>query len=379
MLLFLSTFFLLYGGLHFYIFMKIRSALSLGTTMNVCLTAFMVIMIFTPFLQFWVERAGAEPVARVVAYAGFTWMGMVFIFFTTSLAIDLFRLMVYLAGAASRKDLSVIVSAHGWFFALSCLVCFSVVAYGCYEAGSIRTEKITLRTDKIPRSVGTLRIAQISDIHLGMIVREKRLAKIIDEVRKADPHMVISTGDLVDGQLDRIDTLADPLRGIQPRYGKFAITGNHEFFAGIARTVAFTEKAGFRMLRDEAVTIPKVLTLVGIDDPGRGYSPQRLVAEEGLLKGLPKGQFVLLLKHRPLVNNKSLGLFDLQLSGHTHKGQIFPFRYAVSLSFPYYAGFYDLGRGSGLYVSRGSGTWGPPIRFLAPPEVTVIEIIPQGE
>ena len=98
--------------------------------------------------------------------------------------------------------------------------------------------------------------------------------------------------------------------------------------------------------------------------------------EKDILSGLPRDKFTLLLKHRPVANKDALGLFDLQLSGHAHKGQIFPFTILVRLFFPMISGLYDLPSGSSLYVSRGSGTWGPPIRFLSPPEVTVIDIVP---
>jgi predicted MPP superfamily phosphohydrolase len=106
----------------------------------------------------------------------------------------------------------------------------------------------------------------------------------------------------------------------------------------------------------------------------RSYSPSREVPERQLLSGLPKDKFTLFLKHRPDVEQSSEGLFDLQLSGHAHKGQLFPFTLVVRLVFPRIAGLYQLSSGSWLYVSRGTGTWGPPIRFLAPPEITVIDL-----
>jgi len=130
------------------------------------------------------------------------------------------------------------------------------------------------------------------------------------------------------------------------------------------------------VLRGEVRDPGGALVIAGVDDPaGRGFSLKgRADGERELLAGLSRDRFVLLLKHRPIVEEESLGLFDLQLSGHTHRGQIFPFNHIVDLYFPKSSGLHDLGH-SHLYVSRGSGTWGPPIRFLAPPEVTVIEIV----
>ena len=118
------------------------------------------------------------------------------------------------------------------------------------------------------------------------------------------------------------------------------------------------------------------MTIVGVDDPaGSGLRRSDGEVERELLGTVPRESFTLLLKHRPDVEEESARLFDLQLSGHVHKGQVFPFRLFTRLFYRMYAGFYQLSAGSHLYVSRGSGTWGPPIRFLTPPEVTVVELI----
>ncbi|MEK6776566.1 MAG: hypothetical protein AABY87_06780 [bacterium] len=176
--------------------------------------------------------------------------------------------------------------------------------------------------------------------------------------------------------MDNLDGLSELMAGIRPRYGKFAVMGNHEYYAGIGQTLDFTRKAGFTMLRDEGVSAGCGISIAGVDDPaGRRYGLKDQVSEKALLQGLPHGPFTLLLKHRPVVDQGSVGLFDLQLSGHVHKGQIFPFNLIAWFYYPLRAGESVLGNGSHLYVSRGSGTWGPPIRFLAPPEITVIELV----
>ena len=200
---------------------------------------------------------------------------------------------------------------------------------------------------------------------------------MLKEVKAADPDILVSTGDLVDGQINDLPGLAELLREINPRYGKFAITGNHEFYAGLNHAMDFTERAGFTILRGEGITITGLINIVGVDDPaGKRYGLLKGVVEKELLSGLPPEKFTLFLKHRPLLDRDALGLFDLQLSGHTHKGQIFPLSLVTRLSYPADSGSLVLLNKSHLYVSRGVGTWGPPIRFLAPPEVTVIEILP---
>jgi hypothetical protein len=165
------------------------------------------------------------------------------------------------------------------------------------------------------------------------------------------------------------------LREINPRFGKYAITGNHEFYAGLDQSLNFTAQAGFTLLRGERVDLEGI-TIAGVDDPqARSVGLYRGKPEKDLLSDVPESRFILLLKHRPLVDGNSRGFFDLQISGHVHRGQIFPFSIITGLYYQTQAGFSTLSDGSSLYVSRGSGTWGPPIRFLSPPEVTVIDLV----
>jgi uncharacterized protein len=380
MSLFLATFFLIYGGMHYYLLVKVRGALNPTSPVLVSLIVFMLIMVCAPVIVRASERAGVEWFAIPMAYVGYIWFGFLFLFLVSSFLFDAWRVLVWLTGLVSGRSLSHITSAHRLYFLLSASLAMLIACYGIVEAGSIRTERIVIKTRKLPKEQGILRIVQISDVHLGVIVRESRVRRILDEVKRADPHILVSTGDLFDGQTDSLSEAIPLFKELGPRFGKFAVTGNHEFYAGLGEFLSFADKAGFRVLRGDGVSIEGVINIAGVDDiagvPSHLYKG---ADEKRLLSGLDPGLFTLLLKHRPVVEERALGLFDLQLSGHTHKGQIFPFGYIVKRLFPYLAGEFDLGRGSHLYVSRGTGTWGPPIRFLAPPEVTVIELVPAGE
>jgi predicted MPP superfamily phosphohydrolase len=376
MILFLLTFFLLYGLLHLYIFLKISSALTFGTLTTIFLLFFMAIMFGAPVIVRVSERYGFELLARLISYIGYTWMGLAFLFFSFSVIIDLYRFFVYASGLVLQTGLSYMVPSPRFAFFVPLVATSLIASYGYLEARSIRNETIIIKSPKIPREVGTLTIAQISDVHLGLIVRQGRLKRIVSEVKRAEPDILVSTGDLVDGQIDTLAGLAELLNVINPRYGKFATTGNHEFYAGLDQALHFTEKAGFTILRGEALNVAGIITIAGVDDPtGKYFGLFTGLSERGLLSGVPRERFTLLLKHMPVVDENALGLFDLQLSGHTHKGQIFPFRLLTKLFFKTDAGLVHLSNNSYLYVNRGSGTWGPPIRFLSPPEVTIIELV----
>ncbi|MFH1081585.1 MAG: metallophosphoesterase [Pseudomonadota bacterium] len=377
MTLFLLAFFTIYGSAHFYVFSRIKAAFPLISTVHQAgLIILMAFMILAPVLVRVSERYGYESTACLLSYIGYIWMGVLFLVFAMSILLDAYRLLIYFAGQFTGKNLSSLIPPSPYLFVIPLLVSLAINAYGYFEAKNIRAEQVTIRTSKISPEVGRLRIVQISDVHIGMIIREKRLEKIVAAVKQAKPDLLVSTGDLLDGQIDNITSAADLLRNIQPKYGKFATTGNHEFFAGIEQALEFHRQAGFIVLRGEAVTLAGLISIAGVDDPtGASFGLYKDVSEKRLLAKLPKETFTMLIKHRPLIDPQSLGLFDLQLSGHTHRGQIYPFVLLTRVVFPYHSGYHELPKGSRLYVNRGAGTWGPPIRFLAPPEVAVIDLI----
>lgn len=327
---------------------------------------FMLFMTFAPLIIRIAERQGLEEAAVFLSWIGYLWMAVIFLFFSFSAVSD-GAIMVLKSFFPSILNLKPVA------FYLCLFLSLSLTVYGYIDALNIRTERIEIKSNKINRPV---RIVQISDVHIGLIIKGERLKRIINKVKEAKPDILVSTGDLVDGQTDRLDGLSELFQEINPPYGKYAITGNHEFYAGLDQALSFAEKAGFKILRGEALYLPELnLSIAGVDDPaGKGFGLYRDIDEERLLAGLKPDSFILFLKHRPIVKKSSIGLFDLQLSGHTHKGQIFPFSILTGLYYQKDSGCLKDLNGCYLYVSRGSGTWGPPVRVFAPPEVTVIEI-----
>ncbi len=376
--LFLFSFFLIYGGFHLYFFMRIRAAFAPGVAAQAILIALLLLGLITPVIVRASERYGLEVVARLVSWAGYLWMAAILLFFSISLLLDLYRLLVYLAGLMMRTDVGALLPSARTLFLVPALAALGMVIYGSFEARSIRSEPLVIHSAKIPKEVGRIRIVQVSDVHVGVLIRGNYLAEILRKVREAAPDIVISTGDLVDGQGNDLSEAAAQFREIRPRYGKFAVTGNHEFYAGIEEAMGFTVNAGFTPLRSKIATIAGVVDLVGVDDPGRhGLGFEGRLPDREVLAQAGGGRFTVLLKHQPLVEKGPLGAFDLQLSGHTHKGQIFPFSLVTRLVYPFHAGNYRLENGALLHVNRGTGTWGPPVRFLSPPEITVIDLMPE--
>jgi hypothetical protein len=375
--IFITVFSSLCVGLHAYALWKTAQAIPFGKGLYAVSIAFIIIMASVQFTIRYLVRSGHDDLARGFALVGFTWMGFLFLFVCASLVEDGYRILIKTAGLFSDKmNPKWILPRPAAIFTIL-VVSGGITVYGLIDAIRIRMEHVVVETEKIPLELERFRIVQISDVHLGLIVRKDRLGRIVEKIRAAKPDLLVSTGDLVDGSMGNREDLAAMLRELPVKHGKFAITGNHEYYAGIRRSLEFIQTAGFTFLPGKSSSFLPWLSIAGVDDPAGGEYAN--TDEPAVLSAIPEGRFALLLKHRPYVDEKSLGLFDLQLSGHTHKGQIFPFTLVVKLLFPVDAGRVNMENGSTLYVSRGTGTWGPPIRFLSPPEVTVIDLVPSKQ
>jgi len=383
MSLFFITFFTTFALMHLYFFMKLRRCFRLGRTTQILILLNLAILVFSPLFARLAVRDVMLPWAYILSYTAYTWLAFLFLFCSTALVMDTGGMLLWAcrkAGIVRKKQWKLWRKMRRAPFLIPLFVAAAACLYGYFEALDIRTETITLASSKITPAQGRIRIAQITDVHLSPTMQDDRFERIIRAVEKAAPDIIVSTGDLVDAPPEFLAGRDKRLRALHPRLGKYAICGNHEFYWGLDDALRFTEDAGFRMLRGEAVGITDDLIIAGIDDPaGSPFKSYRPVPETKLLSALKQDRFILFLKHRPLAEPASVGLFDLQLSGHTHKGQIFPFSILTWVYYPRHAGMLHLLNGSFLYVSRGSGTWGPPIRLLAPPEVTVIDLVPAAK
>jgi predicted MPP superfamily phosphohydrolase len=201
-------------------------------------------------------------------------------------------------------------------------------------------------------------------------------------VRDVDPDIVVVTGDLADGKLTGRKREIGMLRRIRPRYGMYAVPGNHDYYDDIDEAVFFMESAGMRVLRTEAVEAGGII-IAGADDKDHLIKEQwNLSRSETMVLSHEKEQrekFLLLLRHRPIVEKGTEGHFDLQLSGHTHGGQLFPLLSSRHRIPGYARGLKKLKWGGLLYVSNGAGFVGPPVRLLAPPEIAVIDLVRENE
>ncbi|MCK2214010.1 metallophosphoesterase [Actinomadura sp. ATCC 31491] len=255
----------------------------------------------------------------------------------------------------------------------------ATVGYGVSSAlGDPVIEPVRIRLPKLDPRMNGLRFAVVSDIHLGPLTGRAHTERIVRMVNGLEADVVAIVGDLVDGSVARLGPLARPLRSLESRYGAYFVTGNHEYFApgGFLEWIDELDELGVRSLRNERVEIAHqgaVLDLAGVNDlngTSQGDGPDFARA----LDGRPAGRPVVLLAHQPVqVFDAARHGVDLQLSGHTHGGQIAPFNLVVGLQQPMVSGLATID-GVQVYTTRGAGFWGPPVRVGAPPEITMLEL-----
>ena len=260
---------------------------------------------------------------------------------------------------------------------VSLIVAFLACAYALWEARSVRTIYLTHATDKLSCG-GRLRVVQLSDLHIGGFVPLVHLERIIKAVGTTHPDIVVITGDIVDGFVSPNGAESALFRRLTPAHGVWAIPGNHDHYHDIEAATAFMRGAGMNVLQTEVAEVAGIV-LVGMDDRDHfEMDENEQTRSVRLLRTLTPSQrekFVLVLRHRPLVEEETMGMFQLQLSGHTHGGQLFPLASSHHKIPGKSKGFAFLDEDVALYVNNGAGFVGPPMRFFAPPEITVIDLV----
>ncbi|MEH3156259.1 MAG: metallophosphoesterase [Gordonia paraffinivorans] len=315
--------------------------------------------------------------ARPLAFAGWTWTAVVLYLILGTLVVGIVTLtMRVVAGLRGRDSSAARLRVHRIGSAVVAVASFATVGYGLAEAADPRVTRTTVTLDRLPPEFDGARVALVSDLHAGPARGVAFVRDVVDEIQGVAPDMIVLAGDLTDGTVDLVGGDLAPLRDLSAPLGVFAVSGNHEFYAGDGgRWLDLWSDLGVTVLRNEHRSVERggaSIDVVGINDATAPspYEPDLDLA----LAGRDDSRMALLLAHQPRQALEALDRgVDLQVSGHTHAGQIWPLRHLVPLQQPTVEGLDTIGATT-VYTTRGAGAWGPPVRVGAPPEIAVLEL-----
>jgi predicted MPP superfamily phosphohydrolase len=368
------------AALHYYVWRRLVVEPALPGALQTVLGALLIALFLSVPFTFFTARISSFRGRRVAALPGHVWLGVIFILFTLLAATDLVRLagslLGWLASDVPPADPVQTVASARVVAALVVAAAAVATAVALRSGlGAPEVREVKVRLPRLPKALDGTTIVQVSDIHVGGVTIGRRFVEsMVSAINALDPDVVAITGDLVDGSVRRLKEHVAPLQKLKARYGSFFVTGNHEYYSGVEPWCKELTGLGIRVLRNERVSIgdgTESFDLAGIDDheARRFGRPPNL---EQAVAGRDPNRELVLLAHQPRAgfeaDRHGVGL---QLSGHTHGGQIWPWTYLVYLQQPIVAGLARIGK-TQVYVSRGTGYWGPPLRLHAPSEITKI-------
>jgi len=369
------------AGIHLYLWLRLIRPAQLPRPWHLVATLGLIAMYLSiPITT--TSRMYAPGLASTLGWISLPWMALAGLTFVVLVATDAARVVRWSARRLARREPPVPSLSRRQFLTrvsggAALAVGGSSVAAGMVEArGTHEIVDVEIRLAKLPRALDGFTIVQLTDLHVGMTIDRAFVQRVVDQTNALAPDLIALTGDLVDGKVEDLRDDIAPLGQLRARHGVFAVTGNHEYYSGVEPWIEEVTRLGAKYLRNTRVTIgdgAASFELAGVDDhsaknwPGHG---QNLPAA---LAGRDPSKALVLLAHQPRQVRRTTGHgVDLQLSGHTHGGQIWPWHYIVRIQ----QGGLLAGRyhhdGTELYVSRGCGYWGPPVRLLAPLEITRI-------
>jgi uncharacterized protein len=362
----------IYGSINFYIFIRGWQALSA----NQLIRSFYLISFLCVSLSFVVgrilERFSLSLLTDILVWVGSFWLAAMLYFFLIVIILDLARLFNHflpwypdlLTHNYGKTKLITMIASCG-------LVALTIIA-GRINALNPKVRTINITIPKTVETPKKLNLVVASDIHLGSLIGKNRLDHLVTLINSLKPDIVLLAGDIVDEDIGAVirENLGESLRSIKAPLGIYAITGNHEYIGGVEQACKYLNAHGIIMLRDSVISVGNKITIIGREDRSiRGFAGKDRATLQELVSQVDRNQPIILLDHQPfhLMEASDNGI-DLQISGHTHHGQLWPLSYITDLVYEVSNGFKQIGN-TQVYVSPGFGTWGPPVRIGNRPEI----------
>ena len=396
MVLFFLIFFAVSGLLATYISWRLFSKAAFRRRWKIAIALGVVVTLFMPVLAIMLRRSGFDNLGiHLLTWIGYLGVGFLSFIFSYLVIRDLVWLP--LAGlkmikariskpaptAAGSRQIEnpsrrgFIVNSINYGIVAAAAVS---TGYGIAEAKQTpQVKSVPVKIDHLPPELEGFRIVQITDIHVSPTFRRASVEEIVAVVNTLNADIVVLTGDLVDGFVDQLGYDVAPLKQISSGSGNFFVTGNHEYYSGVIEWIEEVKRLGFTVLLNEHVVITRGqarLLLAGVTDyRGGNFLPSHRSDPQKALNGALPADAKILLAHQPKnIFDAAQAGYDLQISGHTHGGQFFPWNLLVGFVQPYVSGLH-IHQNTRIYVSRGTGYWGPPVRVGSPSEITLIKLV----
>jgi predicted MPP superfamily phosphohydrolase len=377
MLVFFGIFFAVYGLINYYIFIHGWWAIPAESSLRTVYLALFLFLSLAFIAGRFLERVWISPLSATLVWTGSFWLAAMLYLFLAVAAIDLLRL----ANAIIPFFPSAVV-AHGPAVRFTVMLSISGATLVLIVAGHVNTLfprvlEHDLSIAKRMEGEQSMTIVAASDIHLGTIIGRSRLRTLVEKINSLKADLVLFPGDIVDEDLGPVidQNLGETLRSIRAKLGVYAITGNHEYIGGADAACAYLTEHGITMLRDSAAKLANGVWLVGREDrSSRQFGGARRKELDTLMAGVDASSPVILMDHQPFRLEEGAGKgVDLQLSGHTHHGQIWPLNYVTGAVYELSRGYLRKGN-THVIVSNGVGTWGPPVRLGNRPEILLLRL-----
>jgi uncharacterized protein len=358
--------------LHAFVGWRLLSDLPFGAVPVAATTLWLVASAVVIPLGLYARRMKRQPLADRLTWASLMAIGS----FSSLFVLALIRDVGLLVGAASLEGFREYSA-----LAVPALAALATLAGFVNARRRARVRRVDVPIADLPAPLHGFSIAQISDIHVGATIKREYLDGIVDAVNDLEADMIAVTGDLVDGSVGQLARHTAPLARLSARHGAFFVTGNHEYYSGASAWVGEVRRLGLSVLMNEHVVLEHegaAIVVAGVTDySAHHFDPAHRSDPAAAIAGAPSDAGVrVLLAHQPRSAFAAAPAgFDLQLSGHTHGGQFFPWIFLVRLQQPFTAGLHRLGK-LWVYISRGTGYWGPPKRLGAPSEITYLRLVP---
>jgi len=361
-----SIIIVVYSAINYYIFRRGFEAIPQNWNVSVYYTILFVFIAASYLIGRFLERVWVSDFTDCLVWIGSFWLGAMVYFFFIILIFDFLRMVNQFLPFFP----SFIYSDYVKTKMITLLISFSIVALtilgGYINAMIPRIVNLNFGIDKHVAGLNQLNVVVATDIHLGTMVTRARFDKIIEKINALNPDIILLGGDVVDEDVGPVirQNLGDALKNLKSKYGTYAITGNHEFIGGADKACKYLSEHGVTILRDTTLTIDDKFTIVGREDRSKGgFSGVKRKTLDDLMSNIDRTKPIILLDHQPFELDKAAASgADVQFSGHTHHGQMFPFNLITNMIYEVSWGYLKKGN-THFYVSSGLGTWGPPIKI----------------